>query len=102
MKPSRFRGVLSQGMLLAASQDDKVVELLEPAPGTPLGERVQLETTEPLKTPDPVLKPKQRVFETVANFLRTNDDRIATYKGIRLVTSAGPVTCKSITQGTIS
>ncbi|KAG0167936.1 hypothetical protein DFQ28_002879 [Apophysomyces sp. BC1034] len=101
MKPSKFRGVLSQGMLLAASQGDRV-ELLSPPATSTLGERVQLLGQEPMGPADPVLKPKQRVFEQVAEHLRTDTTRRAMYKGHVLVTSSGPVTCESIVDGQIS
>ncbi|KAI9011880.1 hypothetical protein CLU79DRAFT_771694 [Phycomyces nitens] len=100
MKPSKFRGVLSQGMLLAAGKGDKV-ELLHPPAASQLGERVYLSNVN-MGAADPVLKPKQRVFEQVAQDLKTNASRTATYKGHELFTSAGPVTCESIIDGQIS
>lgn len=100
MKPSRFRGVLSQGMLLAASKDGKV-ELLEPPPSSVVGERVRI-GMEDLKEPDAVLKPKQRVFETVAMHLSTDAQGIATYRGHPLTTSAGSVKAASLTEAPIS
>ncbi|KAL0085151.1 hypothetical protein J3Q64DRAFT_1745822 [Phycomyces blakesleeanus] len=100
MKPSKFRGVLSQGMLLAAGKGDKV-ELLHPPSTSQLGERVYLSKVN-MGTADPVLKPKQRVFEQVSQDLKTNGSRIATYKGHELLTSAGPVACESIVDGQIS
>ncbi|KAG2171737.1 hypothetical protein INT43_008117, partial [Umbelopsis isabellina] len=101
MKPSKFRGVLSQGMLLAASKGDKV-ELLEPAAGSIVGERVQIDTMQELGQPDEILKPKQRVMELVAADLCTDNSCIATWKNLALKTSAGLVRCKSIENGTIS
>ncbi|CAO3695283.1 unnamed protein product [Rhizopus stolonifer] len=89
LKASKFRGILSQGMLLAASVENKVETLSPPAMAT-LGERVQLEGVTLGESPD-VLKPKQKIFEQVAQHLKTNQDGIATYKGIPLVTSQGPV-----------
>ncbi|KAI8142442.1 hypothetical protein BJV82DRAFT_579504 [Fennellomyces sp. T-0311] len=102
MKPSRFRGVRSEGMLLAASKDN-TVELLQPAPSSQIGERVQIDSHPSTSDPDPVLKPKQKVFETVAPFLVTNGDRLATYKGHKLVTSDGqPIRSETIANGQIS
>ena len=45
--------------------------------------------------PDEQLNPKKKVFESVAPDLITNDDCVATYKGIPFMTSAGP--CKVAT-----
>ncbi|KAI9491040.1 hypothetical protein BDB00DRAFT_834925 [Zychaea mexicana] len=106
MKPSRFRGVLSSGMLLAASnKDSKAVELLEPSATSQIGERVQVESQHPTGEPDPVLKPKQKIFESVAQSLATDAHKVATYKGYRLVTTndgGQPIQCKSIAHGQIS
>ncbi|KAI8583387.1 hypothetical protein K450DRAFT_223384 [Umbelopsis ramanniana AG] len=101
MKPSKFRGILSQGMLLAASKGD-MVELLEPASGSVVGERVQVDGLDELATPDAVLKPKQKVMEQVAQDLLTSEQCVATWKGMPLKTSAGWVRCKSIQNGNIS
>jgi tRNA-binding EMAP/Myf-like protein len=101
MKPSKFRGILSQGMLLAASKEDRV-ELLEPAAGSIIGERVQVDGLADLDTADEVLKPKQRVMEQVAEDLITNDQCVATWKNMALKTSAGWVRCNTIHNGTIS
>ncbi|KAJ3396793.1 hypothetical protein HDU92_001897 [Lobulomyces angularis] len=41
MKPEKFRGVASQGMVLAASSPDKtLVELIDPPPNSIIGERI--------------------------------------------------------------
>ena len=112
MKPSRFRGVLSQGMLLAASSNDNRVSLLEPAADSQLGERIQvaddgtdkpeMEQQDTTTSSPPVLKPKQRVFESVAEFLKTDENGNALYKGHPLKTNAGYVSCPTIPNGQIS
>lgn len=80
-------------MLLACSSaDNKSVQLLSPPPESVIGERVQLEGVEWVGEADPVLKPKQKVFEQVVEFLKTNEEGVATYKGVPFVTSAGPIT----------
>lgn len=115
MKPSRFRGVLSQGMLLAATSNDNRVALLEPAADSQVGERIQVDTNnddeqqqpaekdEKMMDSPPILKPKQRVFESVAEFLKTDENGTATYKGQPLKTNAGGyVSCPTIPNGQIS
>lgn len=95
LKPSRFRGVLSQGMLLAASSDDdKTVRLLSPPKDSTIGDRITLEGVDWIGEVDPVLKPKQKIFEKVAAYLKTNEQGVATYRGIPFTTSKGPVTCE--------
>ncbi|CAO3607068.1 unnamed protein product [Cunninghamella blakesleeana] len=104
LKASRFRGVLSQGMLLAASNKDQTaVDLLTVPENSINGERLKIGNNEmEMQTPDPVLKPKQKIFEQVAEHLLTNDDGIATYKGLPLVASTGLVLSKIIKNGQIS
>ncbi|KAG2218706.1 hypothetical protein INT45_002414, partial [Circinella minor] len=104
MKPSKFRGVLSQGMLLAGGKDSKV-ELLEPSHTCQIGERVEIESHPFIGEPDAVLKPKQKIFEGVSQFLSTDENKNATYKGYKLVTTSDnnqPIQCESITHGQIS
>ena len=104
MKPSKFRGVLSQGMLLAAAKDSKV-ELLQPSSTCQIGERVEIERHPAIGEPDAVMKPKQKVFEGVAHYLSTDGDKNATYKGYKLITTSDdnqPIQCESITHGQIS
>ncbi|KAL9552938.1 hypothetical protein MBANPS3_003521 [Mucor bainieri] len=97
LKPSKFRGVLSQGMLLAAAAaDSKTVRLLSPPKDSIIGERVALEGVDWQGQTDTVLKPKQKVFEQVAAFLRTDASGVATYRGVALNTSAGPVICELV------
>ncbi|KAI9303235.1 hypothetical protein BJ944DRAFT_134019, partial [Cunninghamella echinulata] len=81
LKASKFRGVLSQGMLLAASNKNQtIVDLLEAPEQSVNGERLKVKDhTMEMQTPDPVLKPKQKIFEQVAQHLLTNEDGIATY-----------------------
>ncbi|KAI8990089.1 hypothetical protein BDB01DRAFT_494055 [Pilobolus umbonatus] len=91
LKPSKFRGVLSEGMLLAAS-DEKAVDLLSPSDQSVIGERVALEGVEWEGEASTILRPKLKIFEQIAAELKTDKEGNATYKGVRLVTSAGPVT----------
>jgi aminoacyl tRNA synthase complex-interacting multifunctional protein 1 len=47
--------------------------------------------------PDPVLNPKKKIFETVAPDLKTNSERVATYKGaVFNVPGKGVVTTPSL------
>lgn len=82
-------------MLLAASSaDSKSVQLLSPPKDSIIGERVALQGVDWQGQADLVLKPKQKVFEQVASFLKTDANGVATYKGVTLNTSAGPVICE--------
>ncbi|KAI7864124.1 hypothetical protein BDF14DRAFT_1884571 [Spinellus fusiger] len=100
IKPSAFRGIKSYGLLLAACKET-AVEILEAPKNSVVGERVHLLNMH-MGEADLVLKPKQRIYEQVVQGLETNAECEATYKGHVLVTSAGPITCKSIENGKIS
>ncbi|KAI8911499.1 tRNA synthetases class I-domain-containing protein [Gorgonomyces haynaldii] len=101
MKPSKFAGVMSQGMVMAASSADKsTVELLEPPEDVKIGEAVTFDgyTAEY----DAVLNPKHKIFEKVAVDFSTSEECVAQYKGIPFMTSQGPVTAKSLKNAQIS
>ncbi|KAF9145087.1 hypothetical protein BGX30_010342 [Mortierella sp. GBA39] len=107
MKPSKLRGVMSQGMLLCAmEQDDKgevtKVGLLEPAEGSQAGDKVTFEGFTDLDTvPAAVLTPKKKWFEKSRIHFSVQDG-VAYYKGSPFRTVQGLVRCKSISKGEIS
>jgi len=88
----------SAGMVLCASNADRtVVEFIEPPVGAVPGERLTLEGVIPPGAPFPVpevLNPSKKgcPWLTVAPGLRTDGGRVATFNGVPLMTSAGPVT----------
>ncbi|XP_046986550.1 aminoacyl tRNA synthase complex-interacting multifunctional protein 1 [Schistocerca americana] len=95
LKPVKMRGVLSEGMVMCASSPEKVEVLVPPHTCVP-GDEVIVDGYP--RNPDAVLNPKKKVFETVAVDLKTNDDRVATYKGVPLsVPGKGVITSPSLT-----
>ncbi|KAL2914330.1 Tyrosine--tRNA ligase cytoplasmic [Polyrhizophydium stewartii] len=101
LKAAKFAGVLSEGMVLAASNSDKSqVELLEPAEDSKIGEQVVFDGF--LSEPDATLNPKHKVFEKCAADFITSDDCVALYKSVPFRTSQGDVTVRSLKQATIS
>lgn len=100
LKAANLRGVKSEGMVLAASNEDHTqVELLTVADGTKIGERVTFEGYSGV--PEAVLNPKLKIWETVQPLLTTDANRVATYKGTPFKTSAGVVTVASLTNAHI-
>jgi len=100
LKPAKIRGVSSEAMVLAASNEDHTkVELLDPPHGCKVGERVMFDGFP--GDPDPQLNPKHKVWETVQSDFATTGDCIATWKGIPFKTSTGVLKVKSISKGTI-
>ena len=102
MKPSKFAGVLSQGMVLAASNSEKtLVELLDPPSDVKPGDRVKFEgfgSDEPLA----VLNPKHKIFEKCAVDFSISSDLVALYKDVEFQVNGSPVTVKTLSGGIIS
>lgn len=95
LKPSPLKGVVSNGMVLAASNADKtVVELIVPPAGSKPGDRiipidgeVDYSSYAPLASVDPKAK-KNNAWVNTAETLKTNDALEATWDGKRLGTKA--------------
>jgi len=79
LKPAKMRGVTSEAMVMCASTPEKV-EILCPPEGSQPGDLVEFEGY--TRNPDNVLNPKKKIFETCAPDLKTDSNRVATYKGV--------------------
>lgn len=92
VKPSKLRDILSEGLVLCASnQDHSVVEPLIVPEGAKIGESVTFAGFE--GKPEDVLNPKKKQLEKITPHLLTDSSGIASFKGVPFMTSAGP--CKS-------
>ncbi|XP_046377320.2 aminoacyl tRNA synthase complex-interacting multifunctional protein 1-like [Haliotis rufescens] len=78
LKPAKMRGVLSEGMIMCASAPDKV-EILVPPPGVQPGDRVTFDGYPGV--PDTQLNPKKKIWETLKPDIRTDNNKVANYKG---------------------
>lgn len=100
LKPAKLKGILSAGMVLAASNEDHTsVEILDPPAGAKVGERIIFQGLE--GDADAQLNPKKKIFEEVKPFLHTNAEKVALYKEIVFQTSAGPCTVASLANATL-
>lgn len=108
LKPRKLAGFESNGMVMAASnQDHTIVELLRPAAGSQVGERIFLEggsggeegVVEKLQA---VLNPKHKILEKVLPGLKTNEEGEALFNGKRLLTKAGVVKAETLKNANIS
>ncbi|XP_047470649.1 aminoacyl tRNA synthase complex-interacting multifunctional protein 1-like [Penaeus chinensis] len=79
LKPAKMRGVLSEAMVMCASTPEKV-EILAPPEGSQPGDLVEFEGY--TRNPDAVLNPKKKIFETCAPDLKTDQNKVAVFKGI--------------------
>lgn len=100
LKASKFAGVLSQGMVLAASNADKtIVEVLEAPEDAKIGEFITFEGFE--AKPDATLNPKHKVFEKCAVDFSLGEEGVALFKGVPFMTSQGPVSAATLREGVI-
>jgi glutaminyl-tRNA synthetase len=109
LKPAKMRGIQSTAMLLAASDGDgnnEKVELLSVPDSVPNGELISFQGKEPSE-PDGMLKSKGavKVWDRVKSNLKTNENGEATYVEeqdvFRMMTTAGPVTTRSLVSAVI-
>jgi aminoacyl tRNA synthase complex-interacting multifunctional protein 1 len=99
VKPGKLRDVMSEGLVLCASNEGStIVEPLLPPEGAKIGERVSFAGID--GKPEDVLNPKKKQLEKITPNLFTDDNGVATFKGIPFMTSGGPCT-SSISRATI-
>lgn len=79
LKPAKMRGVVSQAMVMCASSPEKV-EILAPPAGAVPGDRITFEGFP--GDPEKELNPKKKMWEQIQPDLHTNDQCVATYKGV--------------------
>lgn len=107
LKPRNMRGIKSNGMLMAASDEShETVELLIPPEGSVPGERIWFGSEDEkdgqpeAATPNQVQKKK--IWESIQPHLRTTDACVAVLGVHPMRTSAGMVACRSLKNGRIS
>jgi len=108
LKPRKLADIMSEGMVMCASNADHTkCELMRPPEGSVVGERIQLEGNPILGAPvgsayEAVLNPKKKYMERLLPLLKTNDGCEGTYNGVRLVTSKGVVKSQTLGNATIA
>ncbi len=94
LKPAKLRGILSEAMVLCASTPDKV-ELMQPPSNSQPGDRVVCEQF--LGESAAECNTKNKIWDLVHVDLKTNDDRIGTYRGDLLVVKGkGPIKSQTL------
>ena len=106
LKPRNMAGVKSAGMLLCANDggegDKRRVQLLTAPEGAAPGERLTWGAFENGAPHGANKVAKKKLWEKTQPDLFVNENGEATWKGIVLTSSAGAVTCASLTGGGIS
>lgn len=83
LKAAKLANFQSNGMVLCAKNEEGVVEFVDPPAGSKAGDRVIVEGHEgPVATPAKMKKKK--IWPAMAIDLKTNAEKIATYKGVPL------------------
>jgi len=98
LKAKNLKGFKSHGMVLCASQGDKV-QFIQPPADAPLGEVVQYEGLPEVIPASGAQVDKKKMFQAVAEKMVTNDKFEGTYDGHVFMTSAGPCKCVDIAGG---
>lgn len=103
LKAKNLVGFKSHGMVLCAAEalpdGSEKVEFVEPPKDAPVGEVV---TFEGLPTPQPFSPAqvdKRKVWQAAAGGMKTTEDCKAAWNGHVFMTSAGPCTTKTISNG---
>ena len=110
LKQKKLGGVPSHGMVMCANskdQENAECQIVRPPAGAVVGERIQLEGNPILNAPvssdkAAELNPKKKVEPKFMALLQTNAEGFACYNGVRLMTSAGPLTVASLKNAPIS
>ncbi|GBC06677.1 hypothetical protein RclHR1_00070044 [Rhizophagus clarus] len=106
LKPASMRGIKSYAMVLAATSAEGKVELVDPPPGSKPGDKAYFEGFEE-GTPEPVLNPKKKVWETLQPGLITTNNKEASWvnnedKSVHLLrTEKGICTVPTVINATI-
>lgn len=104
LKPRNMRGIKSNGMVLCASDSShETVEPLRPPEGATPGERVWFGEDQSQAAPaEPNRVDKKKIWESLHPFLKTDDAKVAGFKGLAMMTSKGQVTADGLAGASIS
>ncbi|AWU77432.1 methionine-tRNA ligase, beta subunit [Pichia kudriavzevii] len=78
LKPVTMRGIKSSAMVLCAANADGKVEFVNPPAGSVAGDKIFFEGFD--GTPEKVLNPKKKIWETVQAHFTTTEDYTVVYK----------------------
>lgn len=100
LKARKLADYMSHGMVVCAETPDRLTaELLRPPAGAQPGDLITFEGFE--RKPPAELNAKKNPWDNVQPKLKVNEKGVACYENIPFMTSSGPITSKSITNGVI-
>lgn len=99
LKPRKFCGMMSCGMLLCAvtydGENETGCEIMEPPEGSAPGERVYINEL-PITEADSVIDNKSDAWESIKPYMNASNESIGMYCGCKLITSKGALKCKTL------
>mmetsp|Transcript_40014 Transcript_40014/g.52678 ORF Transcript_40014/g.52678 Transcript_40014/m.52678 type:complete len:247 (-) Transcript_40014:378-1118(-) len=103
LKAANLKGFKSSGMVLcAAAENDATVEFVDPPANANVGDKIFWEGIDPSFEPITAAQMgKKKVFAAVVPDFKTNDGRVATWKGHKMMTSSGPCIAPTVANGCI-
>ena len=102
LRARKFRGVISHGMLLCASDKEAgKVEPLTPPEAAIVGERVRIGDDDLEPQTENQMK-KKKAWEKLQPLMNTDSEGIATCDGSQMRVASGPIRCISLTNAAIS
>jgi len=101
LKPTKFKGIESAGMVLCASIDEpKQVEPLEAPVGSEPGDRVFVDGYQTNQSTE-ILNPKKKIWEKLQTDLLVNANGDAQWQGVAVQTSRGAITANTLRKAPI-
>mmetsp|Transcript_15884 Transcript_15884/g.31124 ORF Transcript_15884/g.31124 Transcript_15884/m.31124 type:complete len:1126 (-) Transcript_15884:229-3606(-) len=94
LKPSKLVGVVSNGMVMAASNaDHTAVDLMNIPAECKVGERIRWEGFDAPPDGEEMARCNDKKLKEIKTLLKTDAKGTASYKDVPMMTSCGPVTC---------
>lgn len=101
LKARKLAGFASHGMVLCGETPDRsVIELLTPPEGSVPGDKITIKGYD--RVPPATLPPKKKIFESVVDDLRVDENGVAKYKDAEFTTEKGVVTTEGVRNGKIA
>jgi len=101
LKPTKFKGVESSGMVLCASIDEpRQCEPLDPPTGSEPGDRVFVEGYQTNQSTE-ILNPKKKIWEKLQSDLKISPNGEAQWQGVTVQTTRGAISARTLRKAPI-
>jgi methionine--tRNA ligase beta chain len=100
LKARKLQGFASAGMVLCAKEGD-AVEFVDPPAGAKVGEQITFEGLDGSPV-TPAQVDKKKVFQKAQPDMKSDANKVASWKGVKFMTSAGPCTLPNLANAPLS